>query len=155
MENNKKIENLVNEFKQRVNKNIIENTEFESTGEFGEGGVNCQYDIENDLYRLLFKLGKIIENKDLQTMYVYTRTIEELVEEIKSSDDYLENYEEFEVVDEIEEVDGSRYILTTYIVKYIPNGKFYMFYRRNDNPYEFVGEVKKKEIKTYEWVEKD
>ncbi len=155
MENNKKIENLVHEFKERVNENIIQNTTFESTGEFGQGGANCEYDIENDLYKLLFKLGEIIGNKDLQAMYKYTRTIEELVEDIENSYKSPEIYDEFDFV---EEIDDDEHGSATYIVKYKPTGKFYkfvkevMFSHEDETSCEFIGEVKKEEIKTYEWV---
>lgn len=153
MENNKKIENLVQEFRERVSKNIIENTAWETIGE--TGGVNCQYEIEEDLNKFLFKLGEILGNIDLKKIYKYSRTIEEIVEEIKISKEYLKNFEELELIEKtIDANDAPKYIYNTYIVKHIPSGKFYSFMKKNDEPIEFIGEVISKEIIKIEWVSK-
>ena len=156
MENNTKITNLIDKFRTQVHKNILENIEGVSAGDMY--GFNCHYEIDNDLYRFLFKLGEILENKDLKTLFKYEKTIEEIVEELKDNK-YLSDFEELEEEEEIEDAEsGLKYVYIYDIMKHIPTGKFYQFrtqkYGDDYSKPEFIGEVIQKQITTTQWVNK-
>ena len=156
MENNEKITNLVDKFRNQVNKTLLEDIVQESAGDMI--GFKCDYEIDNDLYRFLFKLGEILGNEDLKTMFKYEKTIEEIVAELKDNA-YLSDFEELEEVEDT--IDANSDLECVYIneiVKHIPSGKFYQFSRqKSGEDYgkpEFMGEVIQKQITTTQWVNK-
>ena len=156
MENNKKITNLVDKFRNQVNKALLEDIVEESAGDMYS--FRCDYEIDNDLYRFLFKLGEILGNEDLKTMFKYEKTIEEIVAELEDNT-YLSDFEELEEVeDTIDANSDSKYVYINEIVKHIPTGKFYQFStQKSGEDYgkpEFMGEVIQKQITTTQWVNK-
>ena len=121
-------------------------------------GFKCDYEIDKDLYRFLFKLGEILGNKDLKTMFKYQKTIEEIVAELKDNT-YFSYFEELEEVEECEYIiNDPKYVYINEIVKHIPTGKFYQFSRQKSGEFygkpEFMGEVIQKQITTTQWVNK-
>jgi hypothetical protein len=156
MENNEKITNLVDKFINQVNKTLLEDIVQESAGNMI--GFKCDYEIDNDLYRFLFKLGEILGNEDLKTMFKYEKTIEEIVAELEDNT-CLSDFEELEEVeDTIGANSDSKYVYINEIVKHIPTGKFYQFStQKSGDEYgkpEFMGEVIQKQITTTHWVNK-
>ena len=156
MKNNEKIRNLVDKFRNQVNKALLENIVEESAGDMYS--VSCDYEIDNDLDRFLFKLGEILGNEDLKTMFKYEKTIEEIVAELEDNT-CLSDFEELEEVeDTIGANSDSKYVYIDEIVKHIPTGKFYQFStQKSGEDYgkpEFMGEVIQKQITTTQWVNK-
>ena len=156
MENNEKITNLVDKFRNQVNKILLEDIVQESAGDMI--GFKYDYEIDNDLYRFLFKLGEILGNEDLKTMFKYEKTIEEIVAELEDNT-CLSDFEELEEVeDTIGANSDSKYVYINEIVKHIPTGKFYQFStQKSGEDYgklEFMGEVIQKQITTTQWVNK-
>ena len=156
MENNEKITNLVDKFRNQVNNNFLENIVEVSAGDMF--GFKCDYEIDNDLYRFLFKLGEILGNKDLKTMFKYEKTIEEIVVELEDKI-CLSDFQELEEVEVIRDADSdSEYVYINQIMKHIPTGKFYQFSsQKSGEDYgkpEFMGEVIQKQITTTQWVNK-
>jgi hypothetical protein len=153
MKNNEKITNLVDKFRNQVNKGLEDIVE-ESAGDMYS--IKCDYEIDNDLYRFLFKLGEILGNEDLKTMFKYEKTIEEIVAELEDNT-CLSDFEELEEVEDTSDADSdSKYVYINEIMKHIPTGKFYQFStQKSGEDYgkpEFMGEVIQKQIITTQWV---
>lgn len=70
---------LLNKASEIIKENIEANTTIECVGDM-DNGINCFYEPQEDLEDLLFKIGKIIDNKLLIEMFKKPATIEEIIE---------------------------------------------------------------------------
>jgi hypothetical protein len=156
-----KIKQLVEQFIINVNDGIQDNIQKESIDQY-HASVYTSYSVQDDIEKLLLKVGVILDNKILIDAYKKPKTIEEIVAEIEkhtsfTSSIYFSDFEELEEVEDIIDANSDlECVSINEIIKHIPTGKFYQFSRQKSGEFygkpEFIGEVIQKQITTTQWV---
>jgi len=152
-----KILELVNQFTINIDKGIQENIEYEFLDKY-HTSVHTTYLVSDDLEKLLFEVGVILNNQILIDGFKKPKTIEEIVREI-TEDKCPEDFEELEEIESERDADSEpKYVYVVQIMKHIPTGKFYQFSTQSSGDCyfkaEFMGEVIQKEIITTQWIKK-